>query len=503
MKQALDIEPGLVSNDTTYAAQGRWYAMSGARFWQGRAQPLGGFESIIASLLSGVCRTVFTWTDNSNSTNIAFGRHNGLDVYVGGGLFNITPSAFVAGNIDGSAGAGYGSGSYGSGPYGTATTDPTYAMTWSLSTYGQTLIANARGQRIWQWSNNTGVIAAPVTNAPAVVTYALVVPQRQLIAFGCTNVGGTFDPMCIRGSDIEDITNWTITTANNAFETVLDSGSRIVCARVVANYLMVWTDSAYYLGTFIGAPDETWRFERQGINCGAIGPNAPVVDGQTVKWISPDGQFWVSGIGGAPQPIPCPIQTDFAANLAVGQNDKIVGTTVSRFKETRWFYADDRDGYEVSRSVAMGDDLSWSTDQEQPRTAYVDANPTDSPVAVTYGGNIYFQERSDTADGGQLSGYVETADFVLGDGDDLMEVNTCWPDIKDQSGTFDLTVYTRLYPQDVNIRTRGPYAMAPNRSKRDFRATGRCARVRIGWRGAPAQGRLGVFTFDLQSAGQR
>ena len=500
---SVELQPGLVSNDTTFASEGRYVAMSGARFYDGRWQPLGGYESITQSLVTGVCRAVMQFTDNAGNTNVALGTHNALQVYKGGALYTITPSSFVAGNIDGAAAAGYGTSSYGSGTYGTATSDAVFPMTWSLSNYGQSLIANPRGQTIFQWSNDTSALAVPVTNAPAQCTFALVVPQRQIIAFGCTNSLGQFDPLCIRGSDIENITNWTPSTANNSFEYTIDSGSRIVCARVIASYLLVWTDTAFYLGTFVGAPDETWRFERQGMHCGAIGPNAPVIDGQLAKWPSPDGQFWVVGIGDAPQLIPCPIQTDFVKNLSPGQNEKIVGTTVSRFGEVRWFYADNRDGYEISRSVAVSNMGEWSTDATQPRTAYIDSGPTADPIAVTYGGNLYYQERGSTADGGRLTGYTETADFTLGDGDQLMQVQRCWPDLKDQQGTFNLTLYTRLWPQDTNVRTKGPYALTPGLTKRDFRATGRLSRIRIDWSGSPAQGRCGRFTFELEAAGQR
>lgn len=497
------LPPGLVSDDTTFLAEGGVYDCSGARCWEDGWQQLGGFESIIFDLLGGVCRNINPWTDNASLLNVAFGLHNGLKLFQGGDLFNITPAAFVTGNIDGSTQAGYGTGPYGLGPYGEPTTDPLFPMTWALSNYGQTLIANARGQGIWQWNNNTAAIAVPVTNAPAVVNYAIVVPQRQLIAFGCTDLSVAYNPLCIRGSDIEDITNWTPTTANNAFEYVLDSGSYIVTARVVANYLMVWTDTAFYLGTFIGAPDETWRFERQGLHCGAIGVNAPVVEGQTALWPSPDGSFWSSGIGTAATPIPCPIQKAFTDNRAVGQGDKIVGSGISSFREVRWWYADSRDGYEISRSIAVNDKLQWSRDTSQPRTAYVDAAPAANPIGVTFAGNIYWQELGQTADGGQLSGFLETADFYIGDGAELLQINGCWPDFKDQMGTINRTILTRNYPQDSRVRTRGPYALTPGRAKRDFRATGRVARIRDEWAASPAAGRWGKQTFEVEAAGQR
>lgn len=503
MKFPVVIPAGLVSDDTTFMAEGGAYDCSGVRCWEDQWQQLGGYESVTFDLLTGVCRSILPWTDNDGVANAAFGLHNGLKLYQSGGLFDITPVDFVAGSIDGSAGSGFGAGTYGSGPYGEPTTDPTYPLTWAFSTYGQSLIANARRQKIWQWSNVVGTPAVVVSGAPTEVNYALVVPQRQLIAFGCTDLGGDYDPMCIRGSDIENITSWTPTTANNAFEYVLDSGSFIVTARAVANYLFVWTDTAFYLGTFIGAPDETWRFERQGLHCGAIGVGAPVIQGQTALWPSPDAQFWNVGIGGEPQPIPCPIQKAFADNLAPGQEDKIVGVTCSRFKEVRWFYADNRDGYEISRSVAVNMAGQWSRDTSQPRTAYADAGASPWPIATTYAGNIYYQELGATGDGAALSGFLETADFYLGDAEGLMQVNGCWPDFKDQQGTITRYLKTRLYPQDTTERVKGPYRLTPDLRKKDFRATGRVARIRDEWSGNPSAGRWGKQTFDVEPAGLR
>jgi hypothetical protein len=42
-------------------------------------------------LLTGVCRAVFPWTDNSAVLNIAFGTHSKLQVWQGGALYDITP----------------------------------------------------------------------------------------------------------------------------------------------------------------------------------------------------------------------------------------------------------------------------------------------------------------------------------------------------------------------------------------------------------------------------
>jgi hypothetical protein len=52
---------------------------------------VGGWESLVSTLLTGVCRSVFTFTDNSSVLNIAFGTHEALQLWQGGALFDITP----------------------------------------------------------------------------------------------------------------------------------------------------------------------------------------------------------------------------------------------------------------------------------------------------------------------------------------------------------------------------------------------------------------------------
>ena len=87
----MDLPPGLNGDDTIYGAQGRWESGSLVRFRNGRAQVDGGFESLISTLLTGVCRAVFPWTDNSAVLNIAFGTNSKVQLWQGGALYDITP----------------------------------------------------------------------------------------------------------------------------------------------------------------------------------------------------------------------------------------------------------------------------------------------------------------------------------------------------------------------------------------------------------------------------
>lgn len=502
MKFPLIIPPGLNADDTTFAAKGAWADCDKVRFIRGFPQVIGGWQSLSVGLLGGVCRGALAWADLNSIINIAFGTHLTLEVVKNDQLYNITPVGLPAGLIDSSGGAGYGAGLYGEGDYSEPTVAGNLPRTWSLSTYGQTLIANPRGQTIYQWTNNELSPAVAVTNAPATVTYALVTPTRQLMAFGCNEeVSGNFNPLAIRFTDIEDITDWTTTATNNAGEVILEGGgNRIVGARLSGAYVLVWTDTALFLGTFQGTAG--WRFDRVGDKCGLIGPNAAVVVGQIAYWLGINGLFFGYALGSEAKPISSPVTRSVSDNLVTVQRDKVYASTISEFGEVRFDYPDARDGIENSRYVSMstmGD--GWSKGI-QARTAFMDAGATENPVGVDAAGNIFYHERGQTADGGPFSWSIESADQYLGEGDQVLAVSGVWPDFKDQVGAANLEFLFRMYPQGPQ-RTKGPYAMSPGRSRRDFRSQGRVVKIRISGNSSPTYLRFGKMEFEVEGAGYR
>jgi len=502
MRIPLNLAPGLVTDETTFSTPARWVDGNNVRFWLGKPETIGGWTSAVSGL-AGVCRNALAWIDISGTENIAFGQHNALEVYVGGALFDITPAGYTAGPIDGAGGPGYGTSGYGDADFGESASIGYQAQTWSLQTYGEWLIACPRGDTIYSWENNTAVVAAAVTNAPATVGTILVTPERQLLAFGCNEeVSATYNPMCIRGSDIEDITDWTTTAANNAFESILEGGGMIVGAALFGSYVAVWTDTSVYLGQFIGAVGQTYRWDLVDTNCGLLGPNAMTVFNQTAYWVTPDLQFYAWQIGASPQMIPCPILRDFGDNMVGSQKDKVVCTGVSRFGEVWWFYPDARDGIENSRYVAMSTfDGAWFKGQ-LARTAAIDSGPTAFPLYVTYDGASYWHETGNTADGGVMEYFIESGDFYLDKGQRRVELQGIWPDFEDQTGAVTLTLRMRAYPQS-DVREKGPYTLASGRSKKDFRAEGRVGSVLLEGSSAPAYMRLGLPTFAAVVTGEQ
>jgi hypothetical protein len=265
----------------------------------------------------------------------------------------------------------------------------------------------------------------------------------------------------------------------------------------------VWTDRALFLGTYVGALDQPWRFDEVGRNCGLVGPNAAVVVGQVAFWTSPDQQFFSYALGGAPKPIPCPILEDFADNLAPVQGDKIVASSNSKFSEVRWDYPDERDGYENSRYLRVvidGPDAGAWSNGELARTAFVDAGPQPYPVATTYEGNIYYHDKGSTGDGQALTSSLRTATQAF-DPNSRLLIKGCWPDFKDQIGPVTITVYARETPQSDEISTSSA-TLSPGDARADLWVSGAFFEVEITASSLPSKWRGGKLTFDVERAGR-
>lgn len=505
MRIAVEIPPGLNSDDTTFASAA-WVDGNNVRPWRGKMQVIGGWSDALGgSTLTGVCRNLHAWTNHSSGNSyIVYGTHSKLQIFYQGTLYDITPAGLVTGSIDsaGTTGPGWGANTWGSGTWGSPASI-WYARTWAMDNYGSDLMANPRGGTIYRWTGTLASPAVALTNAPAIVTYMLVTPERQVLAFGCNEeVSGNFNPMAIRGSDIEDPTDWTTSSANNAFEHVLEDGGRIVSARIFGPYVAVWTDEAVYLGEFIGAPGQAYRFDKIASSCGLIAPNAVHVSEQTAIWLAPDLQFRVWALGSAPQILPCPIGKEFQDNMHATQQDKICFGSTSSFGETWIHYPDSRDGNENSRYVALGMEGAWFRGTEA-RTATLDAGIFPYPIKVTVGGMSYFHEYGDTAAGSALNWYLQSADQYLEEGERSVMVQRAIPDFEQQAGDVDLTVYLKLWPNST-AETRGPYTLSTSTLKSDFRATGRL--IALKFSGGDATGtfmRMGKPVFEVALAGKR
>jgi hypothetical protein len=88
----LALPTGMVSDDTRKAAKGRYVDGSNVRFWEGLPEIIGGWEGLTTTLLTGVCRNVFQWTDLGGLLNYAFGTHSNLQALIAQTPGDITPT---------------------------------------------------------------------------------------------------------------------------------------------------------------------------------------------------------------------------------------------------------------------------------------------------------------------------------------------------------------------------------------------------------------------------
>lgn len=501
MRFPLELLPGIVSDETTYSTPGFAVDGNNVRFWRGRAQTIGGWAKAHATALTGLCRNLISWTDNAGISVKAFGTTEALQVLYGGTLSDITPSGLQDGNVDAVDAGGFGTGGFGTGGFGGGFVEY-YPRTWSFSTWGENLMACPRGNPLYLWQNDTATAAAEVTQSPDQIMQILVTPERQVLAFGCTDTGGDFNWLCIRGSAVRDYTDWTPSATSTAFEHILESEGKFVAARQFGAYVAVWTESSLHIGEFIGDPaSQIYRFDRVAENCGCAGPNAVTVINQTAYWLTPDLQFYAWQIGSPPQPITCRISNDFKDNITTAQIAKVVCTGVSEFNEVWWFYPDSRDGTENSRYVAVSlvEGLPWFRGQ-MARTAAIDSGPQRYPLFVDTSGYIHNHEYGNDADGSALSWFIETGDIYIGNGERRVLLKGIWPDFEDQTGDITLTVKVKPYPADT-AKTVGPWTLKPGRSKRDFMVDTRIAAFRFAGNADDSFARLGKPVLEYELTG--
>lgn len=389
----IEIPAGLVSDDTSYATKGSYRKADHVRFWKGRAEVVKGYERLTSDYVPGVVRSVQTWKDNINMPLVSYASNKGLFVSRGGGdLVDITPNDYLELLSTSIAAPGFGMGGFGVGPFGRYSGDKAYynVNTWSQANLGEWLIANPRQGAIYLWKKDMEARASLLSEedgavaVPAISNWVLTTKERCVMAFGTNlEIGGAFNPLAIRWSDIDaNITVWNTDATNSAGENVLTEGGAIISARNWADDIAVWTQTGLLIGSFTGSPLSIYSFTPVSGGVGLIGPNAAVVVGQTAFWVSPDKQIWSCPLRGAPQQIVCPIQEDSLDNISGSQNDKIFMSYIAQTGELRIDYPDSRDGVENSRYITLQLETgAWSQGKEV-RTAMVRGTPLANPIGI-------------------------------------------------------------------------------------------------------------------------
>ena len=450
---ALDLPPGLNSDDTSFAAAGRWVDGNDIRFVQGRPESVGGSSGPLNGEFSDPRKLLAYFIGTTVRVAIAGAVLN--SVIVGGPNFDITPIGWTS----------------------------SFARGHCFAMWGDVLLVSNSGGKLFQ--SVAGAVATHITQAPSQITAMLVTPQRQVLALGCNEESsGTFNGLCIRGCDLEDLTDWTSTPTNNAFEHVLHGSGSIVAARLVGPYVAVWTTTSLYLGQFIGEPGQTYRFDLVAENCGCVGLDAVAIAGQAAYWMGPDLQLRVWTPGGLPQIITCPIGRDYRENCSVEHKARIHACHFSRFDEIWFYYPDSRDSAaECSRYIAycIGESAAWqrpvwfrgvrsrATLLDSPLLAQDLSGPGTTIIGAAGGGGASLQaDDCDTSAPPDWS--IQSSDQYVDSGRRRVQVQRVVPDFAQHSGLSEVRLHMRDRPQSVS-RSKDPYPFFANTQRIDLLAS--------------------------------
>lgn len=359
-------------------------------------------------------------------------------------------------------------------------------------------------------SIKTQPIARIIATAPAAIGSFFVTPERQVVCCGASDeVTGVFNPMLVRHSDQNDNSNWTTSATTQAGQFPLAVGGRIVRGLASRGQNLIWTDSALYVQRYLGDSGLVFSYNLVGRGCGLIGPNAAVEKDGVGYWMANTREF-LTFAGGAPQRVQSDVKNWIFDNVAFVQEDKVHAGVNSDHDEIWFFYPDRRDGTnEVSRyaayqmNAARPDGRSIWHVGTFTRTAWRDAGVLTYPLAADVGGQLYYHEIGNSADGAALACYIESGYLSLAEGNEVAFIDRVIPDfLFSGNGAVNLSIKVRLYPSDTP-RKLGPYAVLPTTRFVTFRARGRDALLRLDSAINTGTWRLGHLRANITASGRR
>jgi hypothetical protein len=253
--------------------------------------------------------------------------------------------------------------------------------------------------------------------------------SRFVILFGTNDYGSTtLDPMVIRWSDQDSVTEWQPTATTQAGSVRLSHGSRIVSTVQTRQEIVVFTDSSVYSLQFLGAP-YVWGTQLLGDNISIMGPNASVIASGVVYWMGTD-KFYL--YNGQVQTLNCDLRKYVFNNINLSQSEQFFTGTNEGFNEVWWFYCS-ANSTTIDKYVVYNYLENVWYYGGMARTAWLDSGLQATPIAASYGKRLLSHESGvdDNVDGNPLpmDAFISSAEFDIGDGDSVGFVWRMLPDI--------------------------------------------------------------------------
>jgi len=351
----------------------------------------------------------------------------------------------------------------------------TSGLTCNLSlTYGGAAINTSGTQSGSQAFSPRGINITQLggsSDAPIIQNFIYVSDtSRFVFAFGCNDYGSTVqDPMLIRWSDQESVTQWTPAATNQAGSIRLSHGSKIVTAVQTRQEIVVFTDASLYSLQYQGPP-AVWSSQLLGDNISIASQNAATVASGVIFWMGVDKFYKYDG---RVQTLRCDLRQYIYQDINLSQWAQVFSGTNEGFNEVWWFYCSDGsttiDRYVTFNYVENGGEGVWSYGQ-LGRTAWLDSGLRDYPIAATYTYNLVNHEfgtdDNETGTTLPINAIISSSEFDIDDGDHFGFVWRMLPDITFRgSTTASPSVTMTLIPmQNSGSGYNNPISLGGNSS---------------------------------------
>ena len=351
----------------------------------------------------------------------------------------------------------------------TTTIDNRY---WVFENFGEDLLALASDGSLFRWDKSAGQTtraAVASGNAPTASRHLILsTPDRHIILMGTeTSIGstGTQDDLFLRFSSQEDFTTWSPTSTNTAGSFRIQDGSKIMTTVRSRGSILIWTDTSMHSLKFIGAPF-VFGLTQIGANCGAISPHCAVDINGTTFWMSQQAFYMFDG---SIKKMPCTVQDYVFDDFSITQELLVYAGVNTDFNEVTWFYPS-LDSSFIDRSVTYNYlENSWYTNS-LARTTWLDRGVYQLPYATEYRSTelgttptvngvtdgascVYVHEEGVNNDTDALECFIQSGDFDIQDGEQILSISRFIPDFKNQKGSADVLLSFKDYNSITNETT--------------------------------------------------
>jgi hypothetical protein len=493
------------------------------------ATAVGGITATILNATHQVDTVInvnaFTFIVGVNASSSATGGGTGINL-----SFEID-----IGNSDTTQGYGWGTSTWNDNfGWGLGSPVPVFLIQrdWWFDQFDNNLVMNIRNGDIYYWERGTNtdpstalatraILLEDLSGAADVPTSAMqtLVSQndKHLLAFGCQPYAGgatDFDPLLIRWATQDNPAIWTPLVTNSAGFIRVSRGSQIVRAIPTKQEILVFTEATLSSLQFTGTSD-VFALQEIGDNLSIIGPRAVTVVNNMTFWMGRE-KFYV--YTGRVETLPCTLRNHVFTNINFNQTDQIVSGTNEGWNEVWWMYPTANSNYNDAYVIYNHLERVWYYGTIE-RIAWLDSPLRDVPQAVEADNTLersylYDHEMGTNDDDLPMTAYIQSSDFDLMDGDQLVLTRRMIPDVNFEGSTAtspeaNFIIRPRNFPGSSFYSNASNTQRVIETTVNQFtdqvfmRARARQIALKIESTGLDTQWQLGSPRLDLRPDGKR